>query len=416
MVTSTRHNSGSKRSIYEWSSLQESKTHLLKNRHFPLRAPNLTLGHYLLAMFTYSQAHSQCRPPRSSPYSTGYEYDQITRDLIYINTRYNCRICLICDFNSSTGSLLDFLEAVYECFLEAVGLHNHEHNLFVDRHMLQQLDIPAHRYSSDKLVDDNGKILLDPYVHTGMVIVNGRTGAKESSRVTCKGASIVDYALASTDLFQYINAFQVDIFDRCLSDVHCPISLELNKQPCTETPVHSYNEPNPTDTTQPIKTPTFRTLWDPNKKTALAEAFNIMNINALTDHLDSLQHSDMITQPEIYQLTASIEGVYKDTGEKAGVIKPLYRAERKRPSVTTKIKKHTRKTNNKPWFSIECIQKRKDFFLAKRKYKNNHTTNNKLDMNLESETFRKTTKLAYRNYHRELQSTQHHIGVLSEPL
>ena len=45
MVTSERHISGCKRSIYKWSSLQESTTHLLKNRHFPLRAPNSMLGH-----------------------------------------------------------------------------------------------------------------------------------------------------------------------------------------------------------------------------------------------------------------------------------------------------------------------------------------------------------------------------------
>ena len=45
LVTSKRHISGSKMSTYKWSSLHESRTHPLKNRHFPPRAPNHTLGH-----------------------------------------------------------------------------------------------------------------------------------------------------------------------------------------------------------------------------------------------------------------------------------------------------------------------------------------------------------------------------------
>ena len=48
LVTSESHISGSKMSIYEWSSLKESTTHLLKNRHLPLRAPNPMLGHIIM--------------------------------------------------------------------------------------------------------------------------------------------------------------------------------------------------------------------------------------------------------------------------------------------------------------------------------------------------------------------------------
>ena len=72
LITSERHISGSKMSIYIWSSLQESTTHLLKNRHFPLRAPNPMLGHiciyicityicihiYIYCIYTQGDAHS----------------------------------------------------------------------------------------------------------------------------------------------------------------------------------------------------------------------------------------------------------------------------------------------------------------------------------------------------------------------
>ena len=54
LVTSERFISGSKMSIYEWSSPQESTTNILKNRHFPLRSPNPMLGHCYMYAHVYN--------------------------------------------------------------------------------------------------------------------------------------------------------------------------------------------------------------------------------------------------------------------------------------------------------------------------------------------------------------------------
>ena len=70
-------------------------------------------------------------------------------------------------------------------------------------------------------------------------ILNGRfSNDKGVGALTCRnkngGDSAVDYYIASNNLFPDISSFSVDTFDRCMSDVHHPISLELNPQQCLE--------------------------------------------------------------------------------------------------------------------------------------------------------------------------------------
>ena len=58
-------------------------------------------------------------------------------------------------------------------------------------------------------------------------IANGRIGRdKILGKFTChtsNGQSTIDYAIVSTELFPNIVDFYVDVLDKCLSDVHCPI-------------------------------------------------------------------------------------------------------------------------------------------------------------------------------------------------
>ena len=59
-----------------------------------------------------------------------------------------------------------------------------------------------------------------------MRIVNGRFGT-ESKRTTCKDASVVDYALMSSNLLTEVLKFSVGLFDPLLSDTHNALSLDL---------------------------------------------------------------------------------------------------------------------------------------------------------------------------------------------
>ena len=66
-------------------------------------------------------------------------------------------------------------------------------------------------------------------------ILNGRFGTNSNvGHYTCKGASVVDYAIVSYALLPLCNDFEVLGFDPLLSDVHCSIILNLvSKHPDT---------------------------------------------------------------------------------------------------------------------------------------------------------------------------------------
>ena len=61
------------------------------------------------------------------------------------------------------------------------------------------------------------------------MIVNGRVGINvDLGKLTSKNASFVDYVIASPCVCPCICNFYVgDDFDKCLSDIHCPVFVKL---------------------------------------------------------------------------------------------------------------------------------------------------------------------------------------------
>ena len=83
------------------------------------------------------------------------------------------------------------------------------------------------------MINSNGLHLIDICKSFDLSIINGRFGDdKEIGDYTCLnkngGCSAVDYAFVSNDIFENVMNFNVDTFDKCLSDVHCPITLSLH--------------------------------------------------------------------------------------------------------------------------------------------------------------------------------------------
>ena len=60
-------------------------------------------------------------------------------------------------------------------------------------------------------------------------IVNGRVGRDKSigkfTCHTCNGKSTIDYVIASMSMFPKFVDFHIDILDKCMSDVHCPVCV-----------------------------------------------------------------------------------------------------------------------------------------------------------------------------------------------
>ena len=90
------------------------------------------------------------------------------------------------------------------------------------------------RVNKDKIINENGKDLINLCKRNSMIIINGRTGSdREIGEVTFQsknGKSTIDYCIASPDFIPHIQDFQVDILDQNLSDKHSPIFSDLKNK------------------------------------------------------------------------------------------------------------------------------------------------------------------------------------------
>ena len=136
----------------------------------------------------------------------------------------------------------------------------------------------------------------------------------------------MDYAIAYPSLFPHINEFYVDIFDRCLSDVHNPLILELSPK---ESPLTAIPTPQKTSShnEQQKDNPNGNNVkanWESKLANIFTNSFNPFCMEKIAHNLTSLQkQSETITQKEINQVSSQINKIYKITGEQVGVIKTI---------------------------------------------------------------------------------------------
>ena len=80
-------------------------------------------------------------------------------------------------------------------------------------------------------VNRNGNNFISCLMSLGLKIVNGRLGTdKYLGEPTCfksSEASVIDYLVVCHEMLPFISDFKVDMFDRCMSDVHAPIQYRI---------------------------------------------------------------------------------------------------------------------------------------------------------------------------------------------
>ena len=89
--------------------------------------------------------------------------------------------------------------------------------------------------NKDGYTNNNGNKLIELCKMSDLKIANDRLGKdKGIGNYTChttNGNHTIDYALSSMEPFPYVDDFYVDILDKCMSDVHCPICLVMLCKP-----------------------------------------------------------------------------------------------------------------------------------------------------------------------------------------
>ena len=162
-------------------------------------------------------------PPESSVYCTGDPFAEIEQEYLRFGYSYK-HVCLLRDFNSCTSNCHDFviIDSDHDELTRDIIENGTNANFF------ENCDIPMHRSSEDRRKNNFGNQLLEFCKYNDLYICNGRVGNdRNTGKLTCKNASVVDYVICSSGLLDIIAEFSILEFNSLCSDAHCPISFEL---------------------------------------------------------------------------------------------------------------------------------------------------------------------------------------------
>lgn len=167
-------------------------------------------------------------PPECSDYSLNDPYQEIENELHKYTDRYT-KIIMFGDYNSRTKDLPDYIPIdLYICShfqSEELNLEYANELSYFDN---SNCCVSIQRTNNDKCVNNFGYKLLEFCKANNLYILNGRTASDKGKGLpTCKGTSTVDYFICSSNINPLISEFFVDTFCPLLSDVHCPVVLEL---------------------------------------------------------------------------------------------------------------------------------------------------------------------------------------------
>ncbi|VDI55160.1 Hypothetical predicted protein [Mytilus galloprovincialis] len=148
----------------------------------------------------------------------------------------NSCVHVIGDFNARTGTLLDFVipdENLVEVLDE--NLNDEITDFLYDYQNLISLKIPLKRCSEDKMrPNTQGYKLVEFCKRNNLYITGGRTGSdKGIGKATTKDNSLIDYFIVSSNLFKYIEEYEIIPFDALFSDVHKRIHVKLTTEVTT---------------------------------------------------------------------------------------------------------------------------------------------------------------------------------------
>lgn len=298
-------------------------------------------------------------PCEGSIYHSIEVFDCLVQDIINIKSKFNAPFCLVGDFNARTGLLADYLDNDDNFVSDLLGLNSCDDSCLSPT-CTDKLFVPTGRKNMDIKVNNNGSHVIDLCKCLGLAIVNGRLGDDNGiGNFTCfnknGGCSTIDYAIVSHELFFNIQNFQVDLFDKCLSDVHCPIIMTLQSK-------HTHNQELVNDGRGETQS---NTICDSSKPRYMSFKWGCENVNEYSDRLHSLtlQLSGIMkdihgnaSQELVDHCYSEICNSFLQAAQDIGVCKW-----KQSKLVQSSKEQHKVNSSSQVWFDAECDAARKEY-------------------------------------------------------
>lgn len=301
-------------------------------------------------------------PCAASADSSENIFEEIFLDMVEIKSKYDAPIILMGDFNARTALIDDFLD------LEDSTSGNELFENFTN--FLDSLNLRKRFNSDHTKYDINGKGLINLCRNFNLCIVNGRCGSDRGvGNPTCYKAvngTVIDYMLVSDCLIPHLTDFNIGLFDKTLSDFHCPLYLKLR---CLqENKTSDVSENNPPVHVQKHKN--LVTKWKNELKFDYQNSFSVNESESLSIEMDNFLNSSNLSQDNIDNLVLKVNTLFIGAAKSVGLCK----------TPKDNVRKYSRIFPNKPWFDRSCNSFRKNYLDLKYKkhgknWKNTLSTN-----------------------------------------
>ena len=291
-------------------------------------------------------------PHEASDYYHEDIFEDLTDDIITIKAKY--QVVLLGDFNSRVGLKND---VEYELDYEELCIDEKQMFLYFEEHNLMN------RVNMDAYVNNNGKRLIELCKMSDLKIANGRIGRdKIFGNFTChtsNGQSTIDYAIVSMELFPNIIDFYVDVLDKCLSDVHCPICLEMSFKTSTSNRndnVTLYNN------SKYVKEKSTTCRWKNYLGNQYTLSYETESIEKFQEQLHCIMYRlSYVSQEMIDILYEDMKSLFINPPRKVGIYKQYENNSKTVPKNLEDMAK--------PWFNNECEMLRKQYMSIKNSLK-----------------------------------------------
>lgn len=291
-------------------------------------------------------------------------------------------VCILGDFNAKTGTIDDYVKPD-ESLLDIFDL-NEDPDLIsylYDYENLLRANLPLQRKSlCTGRPNALGHKLLDFCRKNNIYIINGRAG-KDSliGEKTCKAATVIDYCLCSSPLFNFITEFEIEEFSLLLSDVHRPVRLSL-----------IFDRPTEKEASDRENRGDGRAKrWNADKcedfLNHLTEDDTFAELLLMASELDEIGPTDSETDNE-------------NVNNIADKICQLFDRTAKNVFGTLRPKSHTKDDGYKPWIDETCKEKRKVFHNARKTYNRFKNEVNRLRLSEASKSYKASLNASFKKY------------------
>ncbi|MCG8113215.1 MAG: reverse transcriptase domain-containing protein [Candidatus Thiodiazotropha taylori] len=316
-------------------------------------------------------------PPNDSRFNTADEINLLNVEITTMCVA-NKYVLLMGDFNARTCNKADFVDTD-DFLLRHFNLDDNMDESFKISSKIENHNISKFRVSQDKVINNEGNMLLDTCKKNNLLILNGRCGKdRTSGAMTFRNQSVIDYSIASLQILNFVKNFNVLELDALFSDGHSLIftNLGFGNELKTKDKVLERNK------TRKPKLPE-------GKKTRFVENLNRNKMQCLHNEIiHAKEYSSNVDKKTVNNICAQFSEIFNDSAKSCN---------------NNNNGSHAKNCFKKAWFGRQCEHSRNEYHRAKKKHAKNPSVASKAHLVNASKNYKRKLNFFIRKHNKNTQ-------------